>query len=589
MPPPPPARPLPAALCLAALLAAAGASSAAGQTAAPSATAPSATASSAAALRPGDERPALPGFADGPPPLALPPPPPSTRPPAIGAGPQFRLAGVTLAGSTVLSQEDVRTATAPYLGRAVGAAELDDLRRALTALYIQRGYVNSGITLPDQTSTGGIVVFQVVEGRLDAVTVNGLSRLDPAYVARRLEPAAGPPLDVADLRDRIEVLLQDPLIERLDARLGPGPRPGSGALDMTVEEAPLLGGTLTLSNERSPAVGGLVARGDGVVRNATGWGEITSLRLARARGLTNIAAGVEVPVSTGDTRLHLSVDHQRSRIVEEPYAPLDITARTTTVEAGVTRPLYRTGRETVSAGLSLARRFSENWLLGERFAFSPESDDGITRFTVLRLSQDWTRRGDTTVWAARSVWSLGVPLFGNTRRPGTPDGRFSAWLGQAQVAHRFGDSTGDGGAEAVFRTDAQFANGPLPAIEQYAVGGMASVRGYRENLLTADNAVVSSVEVRLPIAHMALDNESAGTVRLALFADYGRSFNSGHGTTAPGWIASAGTGILWAPTGWAQATLYYGHGFRRVDMAGRRDMQDRGVHVRLSLTPPPSL
>lgn len=573
-----PVRPLPTtALCLATLLV--GAAPAAAQTAA-SPTAP---------VRPGDERPSLPRFGDDRAPLALPPPPPASRPPAIGAGPLFRLAGVRLLGSTVLSEAEVRRTAAPYLGSAVGAAELDGLRRALTGLYVQRGYVNSGVTLPDQTVADGIVTLQAVEGRLDTVTVNGLSRLDPAYVARRLEPAAGPPLDVASLRDRIEVLLQDPLVERLDARLGPGARPGGGALDMTVEEAPLLGGTLTLSNERSPAVGGLLARGDGVIRNATGWGEVTSLRLARSRGLTNGAAAVEVPVSAGDTRLRLSVDHQRSRIVEAPYSALDITARTTSVEAGVTQPLYRTGRETVSVGVSLGRRFSENWLLRERFAFSPESDDGITRFTVLRLSQDWTRRGDTTVWAARSVWSLGVPLFGNTRRPGTPDGRFSAWLGQAQVAHRFGDTTGDGGAEAIFRTDAQFANGPLPAIEQYAVGGMASVRGYRENLLTADNAVVSSVEVRLPVAHLALDSAAAGTVRLALFADYGRSFNSGRASTGPGWIASAGTGVLWAPTGWAQTALYYGHGFRRVEVPGRRDMQDRGVHVRLTLTPPSSL
>lgn len=575
-------RPLSAALCLA-VLAAGGALSV------PTRTVAQTVGPSVAPLRPGDERPALPGFTGGAPALALPPPPAATRPPAIGAGPLFTLTGVTLTGSTVLTQDEVRAAAAPYLGRAVGAGELDGLRRALTVLYVQRGHVNSGIVLPDQTITDGIVTFQAVEGRLDTVTVNGLSRLPPDYIARRVEPAAGPPLDVAQVRDRIEILLEDPLIERLDARLGPGPAPGSGTLDMTVEEAPLLGGTLTLSNERSPAVGGLVARGDGVIRNVTGWGDLTTLRLARAQGLTNTAAGIEVPVTAGDTRLRLSVDHQRSRIVEAPYSSLDITARTTTVEAGVSQPLYRTGRETVAVGLSLARRFSENWLLGERFAFSPESDDGVTRFTVLRLSQDWTRRGDTTVWAARSVWSLGVPLFGNTRRPGTPDGRFSAWLGQAQVAHRFGDTTGAGGAEAVFRTDAQFANGPLPAIEQYAVGGMASVRGYRENLLTGDNAVVSSVEVRLPIAHMALDAESAGTVRLALFADYGRSFNSGRETTGPGWIASAGTGLLWAPTGWVQTALYYGHGFRRVEVPGRRDMQDRGVHFRLTVTPPSAL
>lgn len=535
------------------------------------------------AERPGDERPELPDFRSGRP-FVLPPPPVPVAPPALPGGPSVVLRELILSGNTALPADTLREAAAPFIGRPADAAALETLRRALTDAYVRHGYITSGVVLPDQTVSDGVVRMTVVEGRLTEVRPSGMERLAPAYVVRRIDRDEEP-LQIDRLRDRVEVLLLDPMVEKVDARLVPGERPGESRLDVTVGEAPMLGGGMIVSNDRSPATGGTEVRGDGVIRNVTGWGDQTWLRAARteAGGLTDLGVAFEMPLTAADTRVRLAYDHTRSRVVEEPFSILDLESETSTLELGVSHPLYRTAAEDLTIGLSITKRTNKNWLLGDAFSFGSEATNGVTRVTVLRATQSYTSRGTDRVIAARSVISRGIGALNASTTPGTSDSRFTAWLGQAQVAQRLTD----GGTQILLRADAQFANDPLPPIEQYALGGQTTVRGYRENLLVRDNAVIASAELRVPIARLALSERggpSTGTVQAAAFVDWGRGFNTDRATPTPGSIASVGVGLLWSPTAWAQAQLYYGHALREVDTGRDEDIQDQGIHFRIALS-----
>lgn len=546
-------------------------------------------------------------------PLPLPLPPPST---AGNGGPRFLLRDVVLTGTTALNGDELRAVARPYLGRVVGAAELEDLRRSLTDVYRRRGYVNSGFVMPDQRVDGGVVTMRAVEGRLTEITVRGGDRSAPspapAYVAERLRRGVGTPLSIADLRESIEILLQDPVIDRLDARLSPGAAPGEGALDVAATGKPPVQTTFTLSNGRSPSVGGYEGRGEAALRNLTGYGDATTLRYARARGLTDLSASVELPLAPSDLRLRLSAESTRSRVVEEPFSVLDVQTQTATYEIGLTRPVWRTAAQNLTLGAALVRREAIYRLMGERYDFTSETEDGIGAATMLRLTQTWTDRGVVHAFAARSTVSVGVDALGATVGTGTADGRFVVWLGQAQYARRLDDD----GSQLLLRADVQAANDPLPGIEQYALGGMATVRGYRENLLARDNAVVASVELRRPLFVAAPGDwispaaggsvaggsaaggpaaggpvasgpggTPAGTVQGAVFVDWGRGFNTGRRTPSPGWIASVGVGALWRVSDRIEAQAYYGRALREVD-DGRDDaLSDDGVHFRIVFTP----
>ena len=133
-------------------------------------------------------------------------------------------------GNTVLPPADLDAIAAPYEGREVTLEELFRLKDELTLAYVNAGYVNSGATLPDQDVTEGTVRFADRRGRAGGDRHHRHPRSSSArFLEQRIRLGAGPPLNVNDLQDRLQLLLQDPTIAKLDAQLLPGSAPGPGA------------------------------------------------------------------------------------------------------------------------------------------------------------------------------------------------------------------------------------------------------------------------------------------------------------------------------------------------------------------------
>jgi hemolysin activation/secretion protein len=55
---------------------------------------------------------------------------------------------VRLNGNTVLDPAAIHGVVAPYLGKLVTSSDLEEIRHQLTVLYINRGYINSGVIIP---------------------------------------------------------------------------------------------------------------------------------------------------------------------------------------------------------------------------------------------------------------------------------------------------------------------------------------------------------------------------------------------------------------------------------------------------------
>jgi hemolysin activation/secretion protein len=543
--------------------------------------------------RPGDVRPELPEFL--PPPgealpgggLQLPPLPAEPAPrealPPVQRGPTIVLNGFRFEGSTVFSDAELAAVTVPYVGRPVTAEDLEEARNRLTLLYVQNGYANSGAILPDQEVTGGILTMQIVEGVLTGINIEGHERLDPDYIRSRLALGAGPPLNVRNLEERFRLLLQDPLIERLNGTLGPGVRPGGAVLDLNVTRARPYSLTFGIDNHRPPSIGALTGRANAVIRNLTGWGDAFDVDYGRSDGATEFEAGGRIPISPRDTTLHLRGRAGNNVVVEEPLSELDIAGRFWSVEGGIRSPVYRTPQQEFALDLTLARRHSGTTLLGRPFSFSPGTRDGEADVTVLRFAQEWTDRSPVHVLAARSTFSLGLGVLGATRNAEAPDSQYLAWLGQAQWARRLTETD----VQIILRADVQLANDALLPLEQFAVGGANSVRGYRENEFVRDNGLVASVEGRIPLFDLTLPGAPPGyrgRVILAPFVDYGNSWNKDQTYGQGEDLASIGIGLRWSPWPWLEATLYSGYGLRDLNRGGD-NLQDKGIHFSIVARP----
>lgn len=146
--------------------------------------------------------------------------------------------------------------------------------------------------------------------------------------------------------------------------------------------------------------------------------------------------------------------------------------------------------------------------------------NGKTVVTPVRLYQDWLDRDAEDAFAARSTLSFGIQTLGatviETSLPGTPTAKYFSWLGQAQYVRRIYEDW-----EILFRSDLQLANRPLFQMEQIALGGLGSVRGYRTYLRVTDDGFLASGELRVPVGRLRLpylaDSDAAGTVQMRRF------------------------------------------------------------------------
>jgi hemolysin activation/secretion protein len=502
-----------------------------------------------------------------------------------------------LAAPVVVEQRgdrlDVKTRVADYVGKGVSSEDLESIRLALTRLYVSAGYINCGAVLPDQTVESGVVTYKLVEGKLTDVRVTGNKHLRRHYIVSRVVRggAAGPPLNIIRLKNELEILRQDPNLERITAELRPGAVPGEAYLETQVTETNPLQLGLQVSNRLSPSIGAEQVEAFASHRDLTGNGDTLALRYGmntggfedwKWAGDDDFSIDYTIPISPSDTTLTLSFTRTDSDVVEQQFAVLGITSRTNSAALTLRQPVYRTTASEAAVFLLLGYRDNQTELLGNPFDFSRGTHDGKSVVAPLRFGQEFTTHSNVSGFAARSTFSVGTKMFGATSNDDRrePDGQFFTWLGQVQYVRRLNPETVDPMKDwqLVLRGAVQVASDPLLPIEQFAVGGIDTVRGYRENQIVRDTGLAGSVEIHVPL----IATPSGQRVLEAVpFFDigYGQNKGSGHSDTLP----SVGIGLQYTPNKHVTAQVFYGYALNRDVNREHDDLQDAGIHFNLLL------
>ena len=428
-----------------------------------------------------------------------------------------------------------------------------------------------------------MITFAIVEGVLSDIQIGGNRWFRDRYLRERLRLSAGPPLNAEALQQRLQLLLEDQRLQRLNAELRPGVQPGEGVLDVLVEEARPYHLYLEFNNYQSPSIGaerGLITLEH---QNLTGNGDFLSLRYGRSEGANpQLDFRYAIPLTARDLTLIAEYRKNDFTVIEAPFQDLNIDSTSDIVTLTLRAPVYHTINNLVALELTAERLTNQTSLLGRPFTLSPGARNGESTVTAIRLAQEWVSRTDVQVVAVRSRFSMGIDALGATiNHGGIADGRFFAWLGQFQFVRRlpFLDT------QIIARTDLQLTPDPLLALEQIAVGGRYTVRGYRENTFVRDNALDASLEARVPVVR---NERWADFIELAPFMDFAHAWNNTGPKPEFRSISSIGLGLRWALTipGTIplrpQLEVYWGHALRDVPTPGG-NLQDKGIHLQFVL------
>lgn len=429
---------------------------------------------------------------------AQPAPPAEARQPAGPAEePAFDVLEFRVAGNTVLPALAIEEAVYPFLGEGRSIAEVEQARAALEKAYQGAGYLTVLVDIPEQDVKDGVVTLRVTEGSVEKLRVTG-----NRYYSRGAIRAAVPELAPGSVPYFPQVQQELAALARTPDRqvtpvLKPGRTPGRVEVELQVEDRLPLHGGLEVNNRQTPNTDEL--RASGFLRYDNLWqrGHSASLTYQTAptdRDDTQVWSVTYVlPAPRGDALVALYYINSKSDVA----AVGDVNVVGSGDIYGLRGILPLPARPGFFHSLSLGidyKDFDESVnLLGSDRIETPIS------YAPLTAQYTATLAGDTAETRFGAGVALGIRDF-----LGNDDAEFAVKRFRARANFiAFRGELGHTrklprGWELAAAANLQLADQPLISNEQFAAGGVDSVRGYLEAEQFGDDGLRGSLELRTP-------------------------------------------------------------------------------------------
>ncbi|ODH00084.1 hypothetical protein A4S05_34900 [Nostoc sp. KVJ20] len=492
--------------------------------------------------------------------------------------PKLKVRNFVFQGNTVFSNQELEKVLAPFINKQISYSDLTKISDTITDYYVEKGYINSGAYIPvaDNQSLkidDAVVTVAIIEGRIEKINIVGGERLHNYIRARIPQPI----LNNKRLLTALQLLQQDPLIEKISSNLKEGSTPSKVLLTIYVKPRQEFRANTNLNNYRSPAVGSFERRIELSNSNLLGLGDALNLAYRNTDGSNAVITNYSLPLNSHNGTISFLYANVSNNIIEKPFTPLDIVSTARLYELSYKQPLIQqasaTSAQEFALGLAVSKLESESSLQNTPFPLSAGADpNGNTRISAIRFSQEWSDRSQNSSLSLRSQLSWGLDAFGSTVNANAPDGRFFSWLGEAAWVKRLGNSN----TSLLVRTKTQLADRPLPALEQISLGGINTVRGYRQDTFISDNGFLLSAELRVPAW-----KTNTQELQVIPFFDLGTAWNNSSDIfSSTGTLTSVGLGIQYRNER-LNARLDWGIPFNETN-SNSKTWQENGIYFSLT-------
>lgn len=420
-------------------------------------------------------------------------------------------------GADTLPRGEVERAVYPFMGPGRTADDVESARAALEALYQDKGYQTVMVDIPPQQVRRGVVILSVSEGTVGRLRVRG-SRYHDIEQIRRDAPsmAEGSVPNFNHVVRDIVALNQMPA-RRITPEIKPGIEPGTVDIDLLVEDELPLNASLELNNRYSSGTKPLRLNASARYDNLWQQGH-------------SIGASVQTaPQATSEVLVFSGFYSARTRHLPGWMFLLQGTKQDTNISTlgGVAvagkgdtagfRAIYTLPSEgglfqSLSFGMDW-KRYSQEVDFGEETTLTPITyyPFNLLYSLVLGRERSLTELYTGFTWHLRGLGSDAAEWDANRFRA---DGGFLTWRTEFAHTHDL-----PAGFSLYGRAQGQLASGPLVSSEQFAGGGLDTVRGYLEGETLGDNALIGTLELRTP--DLLLEEHEQRAVFAHFFAEGG--------------------------------------------------------------------
>ncbi|MBE1162419.1 ShlB/FhaC/HecB family hemolysin secretion/activation protein [Dyella acidiphila] len=430
----------------------------------------------------------------------------------------FQVNEYLVRGNTLLGNVDIEQSVEPFLGPGRSMNDVHAAQNALQKLYQSRGYQSVVVQLPPQQVKDGVILLQVVQNSIGRVRVEGAKYHSPQEIRDAVPALAeGSVPNFNQAQQQLTQLNRTQPGRQVVPVLAPGSLPDTMDVTLKVDDSNPWHGSVEVNNDHSAGTPDLRTIANVSYNNLWQLGHTLSASYIVAPDdphATEVYALSYLAPLSADWSLLGSAYKSNSNA--NTLGGTTVLGKGNAVSFQATRQLPVLGDYTQMVSFGFSRKhFDQNITLGGQTSEAP--------LTYYPLTAAYTGQHvtDTATSSFTLTGNFGLRGAGSSNTA-FDNQRYNARdnFADLHLDINYVHSLGDDFALAT-RASAQATDSPLVSSEQFAAGGMSSVRGYLSAEDTGDNGAIASVEVRSPSVHAWLGSW-ANDWRFHVFVDGAR-------------------------------------------------------------------
>ncbi|WP_093475130.1 ShlB/FhaC/HecB family hemolysin secretion/activation protein [Halopseudomonas yangmingensis] len=397
----------------------------------------------------------------------------------------FDIQRISLTGASLIAQEDQDRLLAPFVGRCLGSADLNNVLKTITGFYLDRGYVTSRAYLPQQDISDGDLEVLVIEGYLEGLDSSELAtdrELGMSFPGRE-----GALLSLRELEQLVDQLGRLPS-RQVQLELLPGEQPGGSRVRLQGQRSKAWRASLARHNDGQQSTGeqqwGVGLDWD----SPLGLADQLRLRANKDavsdhwRHSASQSLNYGIPFGWWNLGYSYSQSYYRTR-ASTAGLTYHSNGESKRHQLDAERVLHRDslGKTAVKLGLGhlRTRNYLENVLLGS----------SSHRLSEFQLGANHGRRIGNAFANIDFGWQRGIGAF-DAQTNGSPQGsqpvaRYDKYSLTASYLQPF--TLGNQQFSLDSLVSGQHSDDVLFGPQRISLGGLASIRGFKDQSLSGDS------------------------------------------------------------------------------------------------------
>ncbi len=444
----------------------------------------------------------------------------------------FLVKEIRVSPSKILSDEEITKAVDFQEETTMTLADLNAMVAQINALYKEKKVETAEAVLPPQLVKYGIVYIRLVEGVYGKTELAGNQRIADDTILHRIHAVSGDLVDVEKLSDELRVYNSTNNYQ-IQAELVPGEAEGTSDLKLTLQEKENPISSFVFTDNAGQKESGRYRIGAYTeYRGIGGHDAALAVMPIWTRGIWGGTVMYDTPWGHHGTRAQVSYSRNLVDIIDGAFKDFDMKANSNDLAFSVTHPLHISPVSKVDGFFELHRKWSDTEYSGMCL-----SD---TTTSTVKAGVSARRFDENGMWfAMASVTGYHSDYLTDNRATDEANNGsyYNAYLMRRQNLNH--------GQYLLYRLYGQYTNfKELPSTEQFSLGGMSSIRGFKESALSGDKGWAATFEWGFPLS------EDQNTWRSFLFLDHGVCYNNYRVETKKDYLTSTGIGFEYNKGGW---------------------------------------